>query len=1147
MKRTNDIAHFQNLGRTLSNIIRTGTAVIMLLLFTLSGISVAATVVWQYRPGAGYTDTSPAIADLDDDGIKDLVACTTAGRVLALDASGRTKWSYDTGWTISSPPTIASMPEPRVFVISNSGIIACLDGKTGALLWEFNMPSSVGWGTTAIAAADINSDGKVEIVAGDSNGHLVCLGGDGSPLWMKKHKDGINTAPALVDLDGDGHSEILVGTTMSPLVCFSNKGVEKWRLKESGAVGSSPVVCDVNGDGQPEIVVGRGNGVSLVSRKGKVLWHHRMRKQVHDAIAVGDVDNDGSAEIVVADLFGQVACLQADGGLRWTANVEQRVRRSPAIADIDGDLMPEVIVGGYSPALYIFDGDGNLKERYPLRASMNASPTIVDFKKDRNLNVICATMAEVVALSWLKTAPKVQPPVYWAEYRANSARTGSVFTTQKAKRIRIADVDYGDLYVGSNIFRVTVENPRRQPLSLQLEFARDGGLPVRTKFASSDSVFSGQLPYSIAGQSAVNLKFTFRLFSGKRLLFFREQKMYIIPFSKDLADLKKSIFALKQLVADLPDQQYIGDRLMLFSTQLAQLEQQTKLAGTLSTLERSALRDRMAQLRNEVQMLLTTSRAAIKAGASLAVFAANPWAPFGGMEEIVEGRMASPDFNIEAFGGEVESAALNLVNFSSRPLNVRIEIDPILCQKDSSVVPARNVISLHEVLDVPTQELDLSADALPRLGQANTMIIPARSARQLWLNVNVSHLTPGQWSTSIRFRTLQVESQQVVSRGTITVWNAHLPEKQPLKLCHWGYVHTSILKDQPEAALEDQIRHGTNVFVATNTFAPKADFDENGDLVSDIDFSQHDEYVRRHAPFGTILFFNYQWALKGPAEVFSPKWTKAYKQWLKAWFDHLRAMGIDYDNFALYPIDEPGLRPGLVDKFIAYAKPIREVDAKVQIYTDPVARASMADLKKMAPFVDIWCPNRNGYLLDKGAEKLAFIKSTGKTVWTYECEGNAKHQSPLGYYRGQAWLVWHHGLSGIGFWSYCTSRFDPWFVPAGGQDYLLIYQGNGVVSSKRWEAVRDGIEDFSMLTQLKKAVQKASGKKALAAEVKKANRILKTEASTVAQYCGLDEYGTQPGVGGMKKVRQVEDARWQKILTVRREIARLLDALEKEE
>ena len=319
-----------------------------------------------------------------------------------------------------------------------------------------------------------------------------------------------------------------------------------------------------------------------------------------------------------------------------------------------------------------------------------------------------------------------------------------------------------------------------------------------------------------------------------------------------------------------------------------------------------------------------------------------------------------------------------------------------------------------------------------------------------------------------------MEPQEAVANLAVHVSEIALPEEQVLKLCHWGYVDRSILKDMPQAALDDQILHGTNVFVATNTFAPRAEFDKAGTIIGEIDFSKHDEYVRQHSPHGIILFFSYQGALKGPAEHHTPIWEKAHAAWLKIWFEHLKTLGIAYKDYALYPVDEPGLREGLVDMNISYAKVIRKVDKKVQIYTDPVAGASLDDLKKLAAYVDIWCPNRNGFLLDVGAEKLAFIKSTGKKVWTYECDGNAKHQSPIGYYRSQAWLALHHELTGIGYWSYCTSRFDPWYTPVGSHDYLLIYQGDGVVTSKRWEAIRDGIEDYSMMFMLRQAVKNAS-------------------------------------------------------------------------
>ena len=151
--------------------------------------------------------------------------------------------------------------------------------------------------------------------------------------------------------------------------------------------------------------------------------------------------------------------------------------------------------------------------------------------------------------------------------------------------------------------------------------------------------------------------------------------------------------------------------------------------------------------------------------------------------------------------------------------------------------------------------------------------------------------------------------------------------------------------------------------------------------------------------------------------------------------------------------------------------------------------------------------------------------------------------SPLGYYRCQAWLAWHHGLTGMGFWSYCTSEDSPWFPPALRHEYLLVYPGAGVVSSKRWEAVRDGIENYGLLTALKQAIDK-NGASAQPEDVKAAKQLLGERAAVIAGFSGRD-YWAGPGKGGWPKMRLVEDKSWAELQSVRRDLARLLDALGK--
>ena len=96
-----------------------------------------------------------------------------------------------------------------------------------------------------------------------------------------------------------------------------------------------------------------------------------------------------------------------------------------------------------------------------------------------------------------------------------------------------------------------------------------------------------------------------------------------------------------------------------------------------------------------------------------------------------------------------------------------------------------------------------------------------------------------------------------------------------------------------------------------------------------------------------------------------------------------------------------------------------------------------------------------------------------------------------------------------------------------------------MVTSKRWEAIRDGIEDYGMLNQLSEAVNRVSQTDPLSKIVQEAKQILKQDAHIIAQYCGHNDQ-TLVGPGGYSAKRMVEDQHWEKIQTTRQRIAELL-------
>ncbi len=1123
---------------------RAGSFVIgtMLALLAVSQ-SYAAEVVWTFHAPAGYVDISPAIGDVDGDGVQDVIVASTAGSVFALGNDGFAKWRWDVRQPISVPASLADLTgdgKPDVLVLTNPGRLLCLDGSTGSPIWTYDMSGRLEWAATSIAATDVNKDGKVEVITSDSVSSLVCLNPAGSPIWRLEEKGGWRSSPAVGDLNGDGLLEVLMGSGRCPLVCVSHEGKELWRLPNDGAAGTSPVIWDLNADGTPEILTGVGAKLTAVSAGGKVLWQHPMSRDMDAAISVADADGDGRVEVFAVDLNGQVACVSGDGKLRWKGSVEQRCRRSPAIADVDSDGQYEIVIGGYSGAIHVFSPTGELEQRFALGGTMNATPTVVDLTGKGNDLVICPmSSGKVVAYRWPdKGKSPAQPRCLWCQYRHNSARTAAPTVRADKPRPTLADVGYGDAFVGTNTVAATVQNPQAREMHVTLQVLANGEPFATMAKTSSDRVIPVRLSYTLTGRRAVTLTFKCLVKDGDEVVLSREHVEYVEPFVRELALLDGTLTRLNQLLPKLPDPRGLRERVRFLHDELDRLRHRVQIAVTLSALERGKLRDKLAALRDETVPLLRLVERVIdsKAASGLIVSAANPWAPFGGVDEAGEGRLAPPAVTVEAFRGEVESAAVNVFNATGETKTLRVEVQPVQRENGKQTVAWRDVVTLREAVSVPTMTTERSADPLPRLSQGYTIAVPPWAARQLWMTVRTDKLKPGTWTTKARLRLLAFTPTELAVPLTIRIHDQSLPDHQPLRLCHWGYVSRSVLKDQPDAALADQLDHGTNVFVSV--FSPKATFNDKGELVGEIDYAAHDAFVRRHAPHGIILF--HSWPIKGPAKPFTPVWEKAAVAYIRAWVKHLADMGVGYDGFAFYPVDEPGLREGLVDLYIHYAKVARKADPKIQMYTDPVGGASMGDLKAMAPYVDIWCPNRRGYMMGVGADKLEFIKSTGETLWMYECEGSAKLQSPLAYYRAQAWLAWHHGLTGIGFWNYCVGP-EPWYEKG---EYTMIYPGDGVVTSKRWEAVRDGIEDYGMLWRLRQAADVAAKAGKHAETVARARKLLAEQAAVIAAYCGGDEDNTLPGVDGMPGQRVVADQRWKTIRQVRREIASLLGDLE---
>lgn len=1100
--------------------------------------------LWTYPVPLGTADSSPAVADVDLDGHPEVVLTTTGGSVILIDSRGQQVWMRGIQIPISLPPTVVDLvegPELEVLVLNQTGSLFCLDGRTGDTIWRYDLPGAIEWGVSAITAVDLDGDGHPEVIAGDQDGHVVCLSSEGAREWQYDGPQGSTYCPAAGPLGKETKASILISGPRVPLVCLDGQGKERWRVNRPGK-GASPILADIDGDGGNEVLTASGHAVMAVDASGEPRWLHPMKKEIDSSLCVADADQDGIVEVYAIDLAGHLVAIAPDGTTLWTANVRERVRRSPAVGDIDGDGAIEVVVAGYSGDLYLFTAKGELKESHPLPSVTNASPLLADLSGDGLPTLLLAlNNGALNACRWPEAKPGAV--VLWPQYRFNAARTG-LEARQVRSPVRIRSVHFGDFYVGDNTVTVAVENPEERELTVAVNVDTGHDKARTQRVQRADREFEVQVKYVLSGVAPSLLRIECAVYDRDQRLTQRRSTTYVVPFRKELADLRRALERVEAASRELPDAFALFGEVAAVRTRLPDYERQAAIAGTLDDVARRGLRDALrAELEwfHRLDKLATVARAHHTDGRwPVRLSAANPWAPSGGFDEILEDRLPEASLFVESFSGETESAALNLFNFGTRTLTARVELDELVSADSNATnrVKARDVFQLQEVVDVPTQTLDYSADALPRLNQGHLMVLPAWDARQLWLTVDSKRLSPGVWKSAVHVRTLELEPREFTAPVTITVWKPALPAVQPLRHCNWGYVHGSRHQEYEAQSLEDRVAHGNNVFVTG--FVPLAKFDAQGELVGPIDYQRHDEFVRRYAPHGLILF-QMTGGISGPGDRESDAYRRAYKTWMKAWVKHLQELGVSYEGYAMYPVDEPGLHDGLVALYLFYAKLTREADPKLRMYTDPVHRITQEELTEMLPYVDIWCPNRIGFLLDVGADKWEIIKNSGGQLWTYECEGNAKHQSPLGYYRGQSWLAWRHGLTGIGFWSYCTSSADPWFKPTNTQDYLMVYQGESVVASKRWEAVRDGIEDYSMLTVLREALAKAKAAGVSADAVTKAEALLGERAQAISRFCNKDD--TTPGKTGLPGARKLADQQWTAIRQFRRELAETIERL----
>jgi hypothetical protein len=255
----------------------------------------------------------------------------------------------------------------------------------------------VGIATDMLIAADLNGDGRVDLVASDTSGHDVSVrfgNGDGSFAPDSRYPVGsIPSQILLADLTGDGSLDLVVvrldptDTTRSrsELVLLVNQGKGTFAPFVPLNVGSkisvqSAAAADLDGDGSVDLVLGgrdstRPTGIGVI-----IVWINQgaprfaapreytvNRTADAPVFAVGDIDGDHLLDVVAADNANVTILLGAAGGTLKVGSASplsdweglRGVWFEPVLLDLDADGHLDLLLfDGFADDVSIQLGDG---------------------------------------------------------------------------------------------------------------------------------------------------------------------------------------------------------------------------------------------------------------------------------------------------------------------------------------------------------------------------------------------------------------------------------------------------------------------------------------------------------------------------------------------------------------------------------------------------------------------------------------------------------------------------------------------------------------------------------------------------------------------------------------------------------------------
>ncbi|HNR29900.1 MAG TPA: FG-GAP-like repeat-containing protein [Candidatus Hydrogenedentes bacterium] len=1024
---------------------------------------------WEYQVVDGDADgfqATPSAVDLDGDGRKEVLFLTRGGMAGCVDASGRLRWRTFIDDTLDyTGPAVADITgngRTEILFGSDSGTLYCLD-DTGRRLWHYQGPGQIR-GVPAIGRAERGN--TLLVYAAFGGGMMACFDCEGRLVWHRNDpgpRGERRTSPSIGDLNGDGRPEVVCATEDFQVVAYDAwTGDERWRWKGQGNIdqASSFALADFDGAGRLDVVCGDSSGHVYRLRDGAAVWTANVGGGVVQGPALGDVDGDGALDILVSSRSNRLVCLSEDGVEKWSFSMESAPLTTPALGDFDGDGVIDVVFTSKDGFVRSLRGGGAAGARLPWPMSGRSPRLTGNVGEDTLTPTLSLGEREEVALtptlSHREREEETLTPTLSLgereEMRVGENEVVLSFANTEARRRRleaVAEITRPDRSLVTRRVVLVCEPHERRSESVPFEALDAGKYEVLLRLLDAGT-----------GESLASSRFSVTLdpvaAESAELMLLHDGIMRRQAFLQDRDNEALKPFSLSYLAFP--------------NGPLAAAKRLTDRRERLRAVEE--IRADLVTLRGILSRLVAAERSAVPPGTVAVVADTTLRKVFRDEPYLAPDALEYP-FHVELARNEYEGIQVVIVPRYEGTRSVSITCDGLLHDDGSAAIPGKRVeIRPVGYVEIGQPEYNWRVE---KVGAYPDILLPnepvpvpgTQDAQPFFVTVRTTAETaPGRYTGALR---VLVDGEPAGEAPlTAEVWDFALPDTPTLKTSFWmNEGHIARFYNYAGRAPFEVRKRFYDLHLEYRV-SPLKDFPMARDEQLE-DF----EYVMTH---GQNCYFLPVPDAAGPAR-------DAFAERVRAATGYLEGKGWS-DMGAYYTMDEVAVMQR--HRFADFVEMSAWLEA-----TFPEWPRLQTSAPEQALFgaVDVWCPTIDHFDPAILEQRMA----AGDRLWFYTVWGRPgiMIEFPATDHRLMFWQCWKYGAEGFLYWgtTHWSLNLDgedrwpvrPWITyneqPGhNGCGYLLYPGPEGTpLASTRLHVVRDGIEDFEYLHQLRRLCEAADG------------------------------------------------------------------------